>query len=345
MRNLIETQGGLITNQVPETAQWLQDFGLVVMPFGGKHFYAWFSTPEKAGLLAEVKQRNVNGHIKPFVRVGDASRVDMLVDLSGIDEKLNPRVLDIAKKILLQSEVIGQPLGILLPASNSPKVDPLFLGTGVISVADRKYNTVGMMVSAPDEHFTRVLDTIERSYIVGTSANYSSDPRDGGSGHHETYGVVRDFAEFAERNLICISVPLGREVGKGPSTTVVFVSPEGIAYLVRVGSTPADQMKYLIESNNIHYGGEVDGGAKYINPYNYNKDPFLERILNEQGYSSDAAPIFRRYAHKYVVNGLLYEPNNHFWWRNGHMQTLMKSFREYMQTTVQASHPNPFISI
>ena len=265
-------RGAVLTSNTKIVAECLREGMTAIIPFGRKDMYAWFSSDNEEHMerMASMKGRGR----KPFVLTTAYNFIEEIIGFPGISPQVTPEARDVVRDFLTQNEkerAASQPIGVLLPANTALDLPERLLGKGLVSIDGQPQNTIGFMVSRDQYYHDVVKQTPSgknNHCLAGTSANYTADSRDHGSGHHRLGGVLKDFGRDEK---ICIFVPPKfREEKKGPSTSIALIDSSGRqGYLVRVGSISKPNMIKLLESAGVEEIKEIDGGARYISPYQY----------------------------------------------------------------------------
>lgn len=253
-----------LTSRSLTAAEWLEHDGVAVLPFG-PDMYALFSIPTEvaAEKMASMKGRGGS----PFVRTTSPIFRDGIPTATGISKTVTPKALKVVDN-LFKNGARQHPVGVLFSADQESNIPERLVGRGVIKINGEPQTTVGFMVSGPDKNYQDVVNNIDGRLLAGTSANYTRDTKDGGSGHHHIAGVL---AQFANQPGLCIFVPQAIKEGHGPSTSLAHISTDGkVAHLVREGSIPHEEMINLLHEAGIEEVGKVDGFKK-IKPYTYDE--------------------------------------------------------------------------
>lgn len=257
----IEPRGALLTSSHQAAAEWIKRENYLIAPFG--KMLALFCDSSAMDKMAVFKGRED----RPFVTTSHPNFADCLLETVGISDTFPP---ELKRRVfnLLSNGSEESPIGLLLPAQTD-KIHPRLLGNKIISIDGEAQMTVGVMVSAKNEEDYRcVVEHIPGHTMVGTSANYSGDKQANGSGHHAYLGVMQDFGIHSE---ICVFISQKPKMRKGPSTTQVYISENGDAHFVRIGSIERAEMTLLLQSNGFQVAGDIDGGARAIAPYDYSE--------------------------------------------------------------------------
>lgn len=281
MSNLRET-GALITGDPSEAANALADSQVVSTTFGPR-IYAMHVLRGQESIMASIKGRE-NG--KPVVITTHPSLVETALletpSQVGIDKDTPPRVLDWFKLLLTSSD---HPIGVLLP-TQVKYLSTHQVGIGNIFIDGTPQRTVGFMTPGiNDKEYLKFIKAVPGNFVSSTSVNKGNDPAARGSGHHRLYGIVEDFG-IVDR--VCIAVPAdwSEETRIGVSTTTFFLNSDG-ARLVRIGSLSEAEANNLCREHHIPYLGEVQGGAKKIQAFDYSKrgseGPMVEAYRYLQG--------------------------------------------------------------
>lgn len=269
---MIENRGALITGSTNRVAECLRNNRVAFIGFGEEDMYAMFSAVNVSAmeLMAKIKGRGR----RPFVRTTASDFASDLIEASGISSEVTHPTREKVMRIFTHEAVTasrGHPIGVLLPA-DIERISQRLFGEGLIKVEGRPVNTVGFMVSGPDRHY---LDVVSRTpsgennhLLVGTSANFTADERDNGSGHHKVAGIVKDFGGFED---VCIFIPPEPfEKGRGPSTSIAYIEETGnTAYLARIGSFKREEMREILGSDGIQIEVRNTDNVRDIFPYGY----------------------------------------------------------------------------
>jgi len=265
-------RGALFTGKLSTVIDNLKEGGVIITTFSSD-MYAMGCRIHPPATMERMAQTKNRGD-KPFVRTSSPARSESMLETGGISSQVTTKALEIANHILSRGSK-EHPVGVMLPADPESEMPSRLLGSKIIE--GMRMPTVGFMTSGEDENFSGIIEHFPEDLFTlsGTSANLSGDSRARGSGHHKIGGIIRDFSQFDK---ICIHIPpKENETRSGPSTTVVYLSPEGEkAYLVRTGSLSREQMSSVLEGAGIHQL-DISNDHRKIDPFHYSK---LDKILN-----------------------------------------------------------------